>query len=71
MLSSSPDDGGKTENRRYRTMTKGADAGMNAAELQEFKAALLKAERYEILEILRNAQTLEDAVTLIEQRIRA
>lgn len=52
-------------------MTKGADAGMNAAELQEFKAALLKAERYEILETLRNAQTLEDAVTLIEQRIRA
>ena len=52
-------------------MTKGADAGMNATELQEFKAALLKAERYEILEILRNAQTLEEAIMLIEQRIRA
>lgn len=52
-------------------MTKGADAGMNATELQEFKAALLKSERYEILEILRNTETLDDAVTLIEQRIRA
>ena len=44
---------------------------MNSAELHEFKAALLKVERYEILEIIRKAETLEDAVRLIEQRIRA
>lgn len=44
------------------------DKGMNANELQEFKAALLNAERLEILAILRDAETLEEAQALIEQR---
>lgn len=50
---------------------KGACKGMNPAELQEFKATLLKAERLEILEILREAETLEQALQLIEQRAKA
>ncbi len=42
--------------------------GMNAVELQELKASLLKAERLEILEILRKAKNLDDAIKAIEQR---
>ena len=44
---------------------------MNANELQEFKAALVKVERYELLEILRNAESLQDAIAALEQRIKA
>ena len=44
------------------------DNGMNAIELQELKAALLKAERLESLAILRDAKTLDDAIAAIEQR---
>ncbi len=44
------------------------DSGMNAAELQELKAALLKAERLEILMILRDAKNLDEAISAIEQR---
>lgn len=44
------------------------DNGMNANELQELKAALLKAERLEILAILREADSLDDAIKAIEQR---
>ena len=44
------------------------DNGINAIELQELKAALLKAERLEILAILRDAKTLDDAIAAIEQR---
>ena len=44
------------------------DNGMNAIELQELKAALLKAERLEILTILRDAKTLDEAIAAIEQR---
>lgn len=44
------------------------DNGMNASELQELKAALLKAERLEILAILREADSLDDAIKAIEQR---
>ena len=50
---------------------RGADKGMNPAELQELKAALLKLERLEILAILREAETLEEAIQLIEQRAKA
>lgn len=42
--------------------------GMNAVELQEFKASLLKAERLEILEILREAENLDAAIEAIRQR---
>lgn len=42
--------------------------GMNAIELQEFKASLLKAERLEILEILREAEDLDAAIEAIRQR---
>ena len=45
--------------------------GMNANELQELKAALLKAERLEVLAILRDAESLQEAVTTIEQRLKA
>ena len=44
------------------------DNGMNEFELQTLIATLLKAERLEILEILRNAGSLEDAIKAIEQR---
>ena len=44
------------------------DNGMNAIELQELKAALLKAERLEILTILHDAKTLDEAIAAIEQR---
>lgn len=45
------------------------DSGMNAVELQEFKTLLLRAERLEILEILRDANNLDEAIAAIEQRI--
>ena len=45
------------------------DKGMNANELQELKAALLKAERLEVLAILRDAESLDEAVKLLEQRM--
>ena len=44
------------------------DNGMNASELQEFKAALLKAERLEILMILREAKSLDEALRILELR---
>ena len=47
------------------------DKGMNATELQEYKSALLKAERLELLLILKDADTLEDAIKAIEQRVKA
>ena len=45
--------------------------GMNAQELQELKAALLKAERMEMLAILRDADDLEEAIAALEQRLKA
>lgn len=42
--------------------------GMNASELQELKAALLKAERLEVLAILRDAENLDEAIKILEQR---
>ena len=45
--------------------------GMNATELQEYKSTLLKAERLELLLILRDAETLDDAIKAITQRIKA
>ena len=42
--------------------------GMNASELQELKAALLKAERLEVLAILRDAENLGEAIKILEQR---
>lgn len=45
------------------------EQGMNAIELQELKASLLKAERLEILEIMRNAESLESAAEAIRQRM--
>ena len=44
------------------------DNNMTRDELEELKAALLKAERLEILWILREAESLDDAVRIIEQR---
>ena len=44
------------------------DKGMNANELQELKAALLKAERLEVLAILREAEDLDEAIKILEQR---
>ena len=42
--------------------------GMNAYELQELKAAILKAERLEVLEIPRKANDLQEAIAAIEHR---
>lgn len=47
------------------------EKGMNFAELQELKAAILKSERLELLAILRDAETLEEAIAAIEQRLKA
>ena len=44
------------------------DKGMNVSELQELKAALLKAERLEVLAILREAEDLDEAIKILEQR---
>ena len=44
---------------------------MNAQELQELKAALLKVERLEVLAILRDAESLQEAVQALEQRLKA
>lgn len=45
--------------------------GLNAQELQELKAALLKAERMEMLAILRDAGDLQEAIAALEQRLKA
>ena len=45
------------------------EQGMNAIELQELKASLLKAERLELLEIMRNTESLESAAEAIRQRM--
>ena len=42
--------------------------GMNLCELQEYKAAILNAERLEVLEILRRAKDLQEAIAAIEHR---
>ncbi len=47
------------------------EKGMNASELQELKEALLKAERLEMLAILRDAESVDDAIKAIEQRLKA
>ena len=47
------------------------DKGMNANKLQELKAVLLKAERMEILALLRDAEDKEEAIAAIEQRLKA
>lgn len=47
------------------------EKGMNVSELQELKAALLKAERMEILAILRDAENKEEAIAALEQRLKA
>ena len=48
-----------------------ANKGMNASELQALKDALLKAERLEMLAILREADSLSDAIAALEQRLKA
>lgn len=45
--------------------------GLNAVEVQELKEALLKAERLELLVILYETQSVEDAINAIKQRIKA
>lgn len=45
--------------------------GLNAVEVQELKAALLKAERLELLVILYETQSIEEAISAIKQRIKA
>ena len=44
--------------------------GMNAQELQELKAALLKAERLEMLAILQDAEGKQEAIAALEQRLK-
>ena len=47
------------------------DTGMNTCEMQEFKQALLKAERLELLQILCDAENLQEAIAAIKQRLKA
>ena len=47
------------------------DNGLNAVEIQHFKEAILKAERYELLTILYESATIEEAIQAIKQRIKA
>lgn len=44
---------------------------MNAQELQELKAAVLKVERLEMLAILQDADSVEAAVEALRQRLKA
>ena len=44
---------------------------MNAQELQELKAELLKTVRLGMLAILRDAESLQEAVQALEQRLKA
>ena len=48
-----------------------ANKGMNASELQALKDALLKAERLEMPAILREADSLTEAIAALEQRLKA
>ena len=48
-----------------------AEKGMNALELQELKAALLKVERLELLAILQDAESKEAAIDALRQRLKA
>jgi len=45
--------------------------GMNTLELKELKAALLKAERLDLLVLLMSAKNVEEAVEAIKQRLKA
>lgn len=45
--------------------------GMNTLELKELKAALLKAERLDLLVLLMSAKSIEEAVEAIKQRLKA
>lgn len=47
------------------------EKGMNAVELQEYRESLLKAERLELLSILRDAGSVEEAIRALEQRLKA
>lgn len=47
------------------------DEGMNAQELQVLTAAILKADRLELLEMLRKAENLQEAISNLEQRLQA
>ena len=44
---------------------------MNPTELKALTDALLKAERFEMLAILRDSKSVDDAVKALEQRMKA
>ena len=56
-----------------RTQQEGKDMakGMNANELQELKETLLKAERLELLAIAKDAESLQEVIQALEQRLKA
>lgn len=45
--------------------------GMNGHELQALTDALLKAERLELLSVLENASTLQQAIDALKNRLKA
>ena len=45
--------------------------GLNASELQELKEALLKSERLELLAIAKDAESLEEVIQALENRLKA
>lgn len=44
------------------------DKGMTRDELEELRAALLRAERLEILALLRDCDDLAEAIAVVERR---
>ena len=60
---------GRTGNPLQEVDDMQEDHGMTRDELEELKAALLEAERLKILEVLRKAESLEEAIKAIEQRV--
>lgn len=47
------------------------EKGMNTSELQELKQAWIKAERLELLAILRDVKSVDEAIKTLEQRLKA
>lgn len=60
----------KKPQAKYGKGERNMENGLNSVEMQELKAALLKADRLETLAILRECATLEEAIKALQQRLR-
>lgn len=56
---------------RTRPSRKGMKNDMTAYGLDMLKAALLTAQRYELLAILESADNLDEAIAVLKQRMKA